>query len=94
MFTGEGLATFVPILQDGAEKLASLILERGKSGMEVEVHEHLGQMTLRNILLAAFGLELDTLLASSNGKSAAGIETSDKHAKLLSAAHAIFYIPY
>ena len=79
MFTTEGLANFVPILQDSAEKLAHLILERGKNGIEVEAHEPLGQMTLRNILLAAFGLKLDALLASSNGKRAAGIETSNKH---------------
>ena len=94
MFTSKGLSKFTPIIRDSARKLTTLLLERGKTGGEVDVHAPFGEMTLRNILLAAFGIEMDTLLAVSNGKGNPDTVSEDRNAKLLAAIHTVFYTPF
>lgn len=59
MLRTEGLASYVAPLTASSRQAVKYLLDQ--EGMEIDIHKALGEMTLRNILLSSFGIEIDTL---------------------------------
>lgn len=89
MLRTEGLATYIPLLNASSRQAVKYLLDQ--EGTEMDIHKALGRMTLRNILLASFGIEMDSLATETS----AGPDDAQakKQANLLEAVKVIFHTP-
>lgn len=47
-------------MRQTAQRLTEWLLDEGKFGQEFEIHRPMGRLTMRNIFMVAFGIEIDT----------------------------------